>query len=429
MNVLQSPKLQYQQHYSAEFEDTQYFSVHAQGKYMNIRKTFFWLHLIIGCSAAIFIFLMSITGVALTYERQMIKAAEQADYPIPATSSTQVLPLSELLIIAQGYPTKKTAEIVIENQPNAPIIVKDGRKKIAFLNPYTGAEMAVPGQDTKTFFGKLRAFHRWLTLDGRFSETGRWVNGIANIIFVILILSGLYLWLPKRFNSRALKQRLILSKNYPSKSARNYQWHNVFGVYMAPVLFVLVVTAVFFSFKWPGNTLKNLVSTESVSLAKPVQVSAQQALLQLPMEQQLLRVKALYPQWQNIQFSLDTSSDSSLDNLLDSSLDDLLENMPTNNKVYQVDQGNGGEPQKRLKVLLNKTTGDLVQEQKFEQLSTYSKLRSYIRFLHTGEFFGLFGQTIAGLASLLACLLVYTGIMLSWRRWKNSLKVKVNVPA
>ena len=380
---------------------------------MNIRKTFFWLHLIIGCSAAIFIFLMSITGVALTYERQMIKAAERADYPVAPTSASQALPLAELLIIAQGYPTKKTAEIVIENQPNAPIIVKDGRKKVAYLNPYTGAEMAVPGQGTVTFFGKLRAFHRWLTLDGKFSETGRLVNGIANIIFLVLLLSGLYLWLPKRFNSRAFKQRLTLSGNYPNKSARNYQWHNVFGVHMAPVLFVLVVTALFFSLKWPGNTLKSLVSTESVALAKPVEISTQQALLQLPVEQQLAKVKALYPQWQNIQFALDSSS----------------EHIPTNNKVYRVDKGNGGEPQKRLKVLLNTITGDLVQEQKFEQLSTYSKLRSYIRFLHTGEVFGVFGQTIAGLASLLACLLVYTGAMLSWRRWRNSRKVKAAVPA
>lgn len=376
---------------------------------MNIRKTFFWLHLIIGCSAAIFIFLMSITGVALTYERQMIKAAERSDYPVAPAASTTTLSLSEILMIASGYPTKKTAEIVVENQPNAPVIVKDGRKKVAYLNPYTGAEIAVPGQGTKTFFRKLRAFHRWLTLDGKFSETGRWVNGIANIIFLVLILSGLYLWLPKRFKSRAFKQRLTLSGNYPNKSARNYQWHNVFGIYMAPILFVLVVTAFFFSFKWPGNTLKELVSTESVALAKPVEVSTHQAAQQLSVEQQLAKVKALYPHWQNIQFSLDL--------------------ILTNNKVYKVDNGNGGEPQKRLKVLLNSTTGDVVQVQKFEQLSTYSQLRSYIRFLHTGEAFGPFGQTIAGLASLLACLLVYTGAMLSWRRWKNSRKVTATVPA
>jgi uncharacterized iron-regulated membrane protein len=380
---------------------------------MNIRKTFFWLHLIIGCSAAIFIFLMSITGVALTYERQMIKTAERSDYPATPADSIEHLSLSEILIIAQSYPTKKAAEIIVENQPNAPIIVKDGRKKVAYLNPYTGNEMAVPGQATKVFFSKLRAFHRWLTLDGKFSETGRWVNGIANIIFLILILSGLYLWLPKRFKSRAFKRRLTLSSNYANKSARNHQWHNVFGIYMAPVLFVLVVTAFFFSFKWPGNTLKELVSTESVSLAKPQEVSHQLATLQLPITEQLAKVQALYPQWQNIQFTLDRP----------------LAQMPTDSKLYKVDNGNGGEPQKRVKVLLNATTGDIIQQQEFEQLSTYSKLRSYIRFTHTGEAFGLFGQTIAGLASLLACLLVYTGAMLSWRRWRNSRKVKNNQPA
>jgi uncharacterized iron-regulated membrane protein len=347
----------------------------------------------------------------------MIKAAEQSDYPATSENSIKNLPLSEILIIAQSYPTKNIADIVIENKQNAPIIVKDGRQKVAYLNPYTGAEMAVPGQATKVFFSKLRAFHRWLTLDGKFSETGRWVNGIANIVFLMLILSGLYLWLPKRFNSRAFKQRLTLSGNYLSKSARNYQWHNVFGVYMTPVLFVLVVTAFFFSFKWPGNTLKALVSTESVSLAKPQKIAHQQASIQLPIADQLAKVQALYPQWQNIQFTLDAP------------LGELSAQVPTDSKLYKVDNGNGGEPQKRTKVLLNTLTGEMEQELNFEQLSTYSKLRSYIRFTHTGEAFGLFGQTIAGLASLLACLLVYTGGMLSWRRWRNSRKVKNNQPA
>lgn len=81
---------------------------------MNIRKTFFWLHLIIGCSAGIFIFLMSITGVALTYERQMIKAAERSDYPVAPTDSTQMLPMAKILAITNTYPTKKTAVIVVK---------------------------------------------------------------------------------------------------------------------------------------------------------------------------------------------------------------------------------------------------------------------------------------------------------------------------
>lgn len=374
---------------------------------MNIRKTLFWLHLIIGCSAAIFIFLMSLTGVALTYERQMIQAAERSDYPAAPTASNNKLALSQLLIIAKQYPSKKIAHVVVENQPNAPIVIKDGRKTLAYLNPYTGAEIAIPGQGTKTFFGKLRAFHRWLTFDGNFSQSGREINGVANVIFIVLILSGLYLWLPKRFNNRAFKQRLTLSGNYPNKRARNYRWHNVFGIYIAPVLFVVAVTAIFFSYKWPGQTLKNYVSTESISLTKPVEVSAQQGQYQLPIAKQLSKIRQYYPQWQRIQFSLD--------------------NAPTSSKIYRVDMGNGGEPQKRISILIDASTGAMIQQQRFEQLSTYSKLRSYIRFLHTGEVFGPFGQTIAGLASLFACLLVYTGAMLSWKRWKNRRKVSGNV--
>lgn len=374
---------------------------------MNIRKTLFWLHLIIGCSAAIFIFLMSLTGAALTYERQMIQAAERSDYPAAPTASNNKLALSQLLIIAKQYPSKKIAQVVVENQPNAPIVIKDGRKTLAYLNPYTGAEIAIPGQGTKTFFGKLRAFHRWLTFDGNFSQSGREINGVANVIFIVLILSGLYLWLPKRFNNRAFKQRLTLSGNYPNKRARNYRWHNVFGIYIAPVLFVVAVTAIFFSYKWPGQTLKNYVSTESISLTKPVEVSAQQDQYQLPIAKQLSKIRQYYPQWQRIQFSLD--------------------NAPTSSKIYRVDMGNGGEPQKRISILIDASTGAMIQQQRFEQLSTYSKLRSYIRFLHTGEVFGPFGQTIAGLASLFACLLVYTGAMLSWKRWKNRRKVSGNV--
>jgi uncharacterized iron-regulated membrane protein len=46
------------------------------------------------------------------------------------------------------------------------------------------------------------------------------------------------------------------------------------------------------------------------------------------------------------------------------------------------------------------------------------KARIFIRFLHTGEVFGLIGQTIAGLASAVALLLVYTGLCLgSSRLW------------
>lgn len=367
---------------------------------MGIRKTFFWLHLIIGCAAAIFIFLMSITGVALTYERQIIKAAERADYP-QVQDAVKRLSLEQVLVIAKSFEVKKKLSVSVDNQPNAPFVLKEGRKTLAFINPYTGDKMAAPGKGTKSFFRKLRAFHRWLTLDGSFSETGRWVNGIANLIFFILVLSGIYLWLPAKFKKRAFKQKLVLSGQYKNKQARNYQWHNVFGFYMVPFLAVIIFTAFFFSFKWPGETLKANVSTQAVSLPKGETFDIANGQLQVLSYQQLFAgVQANFPDWQNIQFS-PSKANASL-------------------QAFRVDMGSGGEPQKRVSVALDRLTGEPVATQEFADLSTYMKVRSYIRFLHTGEVYGLLGQTLAGIASLLACLLVYTGIMLSVRRWQLS---------
>ena len=367
---------------------------------MNSRKLVFWFHLIIGCSAAIFIFLMSITGVGLTYERQMIQSAQRADFPLPSGENTYRLPLDNVITIAKTYETKKEPSISFSNENNAPFIVKEGRKTLAYLNPFTGEEMLEPGHETKVFLGKLRAFHRWLTLDGKFSETGRWVNGISNVIFCLLALTGLYLWLPTKFKKKAFKQKLILTKKHKNNQARNYQWHNTFGFYMAPLLIVITFTAFFFSFKWPGNTLKTYVSTQDKELPKAEALTNKNNTQQLSMQTLLNTINLNNPNWQNISLS--------------------LAKVPQSIQMFQVDMGNGGEPQKRKNVLVNTTNGRIIAEQGFDDYSTYRKVRSYIRFLHTGEIYGLTGQTLAGIASLLACLLVYTSIAMSLTRWKRS---------
>ncbi|MFY8352243.1 PepSY-associated TM helix domain-containing protein [Pseudoalteromonas sp. SSM20] len=363
---------------------------------MSIRKAFFWLHLIFGCIAALFIFLMSATGALLTYERQIIHFAEKSDYP-QANHHTNTLSLTALSEIAKTLAHEKPLTISLRKEENAFVQVKEGRKTLAYLNPYTGEKIDEPGLATKTFMRKLRAFHRWLTLDGNFSETGRWVNGIANLMFFVLVLSGLYLWLPKRFNKRAFKQKLTFGKSYPNINARDYQWHNVYGIYLAPVLAVVIATAFFFSFKWPGNTLKEVISNEAKVeklTAMPLNQGTAQSL-------DVLFKNAIghTPDWQQAQFSLPKT--------------------PMDKLAFSLDTGTGGEPQKRLTVTVDTQTGAVLQILTFDDLSTYRKARSYIRFLHTGEAYGIFGQTIAGLASLLACLLVYTGVMLSWRRWQN----------
>ena len=68
-------------------------------------------------------------------------------------------------------------------------------------------------------------------------------------------------------------------------------------------------------------------------------------------------------------------------------------------------------------VTLNSATGEVLLRTGYADQNAAQQVRSWTRFLHTGEALGLVGQGVAGLASLGGLLLVYTGIALSCRRF------------
>jgi uncharacterized iron-regulated membrane protein len=84
--------------------------------------------------------------------------------------------------------------------------------------------------------------------------------------------------------------------------------------------------------------------------------------------------------------------------------------------TFTIDEGTGGQPQRRSTLSLDPATGTETAWQPFASLSAGRKARSFLRFAHTGEYFGLMGQTIAGLVTLATAFLVWTGIALAWRR-------------
>jgi uncharacterized iron-regulated membrane protein len=62
-------------------------------------------------------------------------------------------------------------------------------------------------------------------------------------------------------------------------------------------------------------------------------------------------------------------------------------------------------------------TGSVTRWEPFDTQSLGRRLRSWTRFTHTGEYYGLVGQTVAGVVSAGAVVLVYTGLALALRRF------------
>jgi uncharacterized iron-regulated membrane protein len=90
--------------------------------------------------------------------------------------------------------------------------------------------------------------------------------------------------------------------------------------------------------------------------------------------------------------------------------------------MVSIDTGEGGQPQERAQYTLDRETGSVMKTSRFSDGSLGQRLRAFVRFGHTGEYYGWPGQAVAAMASLAACLLVYTGISLSIRRLAARIK-------
>src|SRR6187549_1910031 len=65
----------------------------------SFRSILFWMHLACGAAAGIVILIMSVTGVALTYEKQMLEWADRRAWTAPSASTAQ--PLSPEMLLAK----------------------------------------------------------------------------------------------------------------------------------------------------------------------------------------------------------------------------------------------------------------------------------------------------------------------------------------
>lgn len=88
--------------------------------------------------------------------------------------------------------------------------------------------------------------------------------------------------------------------------------------------------------------------------------------------------------------------------------------------VLLVDRGTGRQPSKQYELAFNRENGELVERTGYPTYSQARKLRRWLRFAHTGEVYGLLGQTIAGIAASGAVVLVWTGLAMAWRRFRNA---------
>lgn len=379
---------------------------------MNFRKIIFWIHLACGVTAGLVVLMMSATGVLLTYERQITAWFDEYVYNAPAPSATR-LPIALLLAGARDYaPDIRPAAVTLSNNPDAPVTVQLNRARNLYLNPYTGEVLGEGVQGLHNFFRAVTGWHRWFNTEGEARGTARAVTGACNLIFLFLVMSGMYLWLPRVLKWPFVRGVLFFNARAKTGRARDYNWHHVFGIWSSIPLIIVIATAVVFSYPWANNLVFRSVGEDPVRRG-----------MHGPGPETGNRTRD--ESHVNIAANLDMDTVLSLDALFQRAagyLDDwktitIVEpDSAIDKTIFSIDQGTGGQPQKRHQLTLSRLTGEVIKWEPFDSLPPGRRLRVFIRFLHTGEALGIPGQTVAGLVSLTSLIMVWTGLALAYRR-------------
>jgi len=370
------------------------------------RSTIFWIHLVCGVVAGLVVLMMSVTGVLLTYERQIVAWADRTAFPAPTPGAAR-LTLEELVDAAKlNRPEFAPTTIVLRNEPDAPVVLGAGRSGQLLVDPYSGA-IAEPAEGVRRFFSAVTGWHRWFNITGESRATARAITGASNLAFLFLVVSGIYLWLPRVFKWAAFRAHLLFNSKAKTAKARDFNWHHVFGIWTAIPLAVVVASATVISYPWATALVYRAVGEEPPRQGggggpprgqEAPQVVAQSgtAIERLPYDALLARAAA-HGEWRTLTLNIPASPDATTVRI-------------------GIDEGNGGQPQLRHTLTLDASTGAVESYAPFSSQSTGQKARSWMRFLHTGEALGLVGQTVAGLVSFTSILMVWTGLALAYRR-------------
>lgn len=364
------------------------------------RKVIFWLDLISALFAGVIIFIMSVTGALLSFERQMIEFSERdARYVSVPANNERLTPQQALEAFRAAMPDSKPASMSINNESGAAWQIGLGRDGIVFVDPYSGS---ITGESNKTirgFMSELRSWHRYVALSGDQRPVGKALTGAANLLFLFLAISGLYIWLPRMLTWKLIKPVIWFRGGLHGK-ARNFNWHNTIGFWSSGLLIVFTLTASVISYQWAANLLYTLTGNEVPAAQNGPRgdVAADEQPYVWPAEIDRLwtTAEAQSAGWKSISLRLPIEKNAA---------------------VFNIDEGIYWNIFGRSALTLDAVTAAAVKWDPYGNRNAAQQLRSWSRFTHTGESGGIVGQIIGFFACVGGAFLVWTGFSLSFRRF------------
>ena len=370
-----------------------------------LRRALFWCHLAAGSAAGLVVLTLCASGILLAFQPQILRRVEREARTVPARPAGSRLGAGTLLRLAgEASPGGAPTAVTLSSDPSEPAAAAFGRERVLFLDPETGAVLGAGSEAWRAFFERAQELHRWLALPERNREIGKAITGAANVAFLGLALSGLYIWWPRLRGIRRVSSVALFQRGLSGK-ARDFNWHNVIGIWSALAIVTITVTALPMSYRWANDAVYRIAG------GPPPAAGGGEGRPRAGREG-----RAAKP--------LSAAEAERLDRLAE-----VAERRSTGWRAitlrapegrspvaFTIEEGRFANRFARSSLTLDPDTGAVVKWEPYEQASAGRRARSWMRFLHTGEALGPTGQIAAALASLGGIFLAVTGISLALRR-------------
>lgn len=364
------------------------------------------MHLAAGIAGGVVIFIMSVTGALLAFERQTIEFFERDVRLVAAPPNAYELsPQQVIEKMKEQRPDAKPSAMTRTNDPEVAWLFNLGREGQIYVNPYTGQITGEGNASVRYAMSELRSWHRWLALSGDERPIGKAITGASNLLFLFLAISGIYIWFPRNLVWKAFKPVMWFRPGLSGK-ARNFNWHNTIGFWTSLLLIVFTLTATVISYQWATNLLYTLTGNEvpksqtSSSNSPPPQTDKH---FEYPaaIDPVWQTARAQAPQWRSISLRLPVENGSA---------------------VFTIDEGIYWNMFARSTLTVDPVAAAVTKWEPYGEQNAARQIRSWFRYTHSGETGGIVGQMLGFVACVGGAFLVWTGFSLAFRRFGNWLK-------
>jgi uncharacterized iron-regulated membrane protein len=375
----------------------------------SFKKLIGQLHLWLGLSSGIIVFIIAVTGCLYAFQEEIQNITEE--YRFVEKQSKPFLPPSQLEEIAKKELPGKALHAIKYNglEKSAEAIFfhyEPTYYYIVYLNPYSGKIQETANMD-EGFFRFILDGHYYLWLP---PEIGQPVVASFTLVFLTLLLSGLYLWFPR--NKNATKQRFSFKwKDSTKWKRKNYDLHNITGFYILLIALIFAITGLVWGFQWFAYSYytvtggeKSLIYEDPISIKKTVHTD-----------------KALDKIWVLMQKEYPTAKSIEVHPPENDSTAIAANANPEAGTFWKTDYRYFDQytlEEKEVKHIYGK----------YENANTADKLMRMNYDLHTGAVFGLAGKIFAFLISLLIATLPVSGFYIWWGRNRKAKKTAITNP-